>query len=329
MESLRAEEAALTAAIGEVRAVRQQADADRGDAEDALNSRTEKQTGLYIALSEARKDADTQATFADSCAEQAGKAEADAAAAQERIAALTERLVPFMTVGFLLLCGAVLILRRERLPDAVAAILREAFSPANAGAAAGGGVGGFLLTRAVRVGVMRGLVSNEAGCGTAPMAHAAADTDSPATQGVLGMLEVFVDTVLLCSITALTVLVGDTGYTAFGADGAACARAAFTSVLGDWVGGVFGISVFLFALASAFCWAHYGMTCVGYLRARRPGTGLCWRMLFTLAFCSALILGALMAPSLAWTLADAAIAAMTMLNLSCLLLGAREIATAR
>ena len=90
MESLRAEEAALTAAIGEVRAVRQQADADRGDAEDALNSRTEKQTGLYIALSEARKDADTQATFADSCAEQAGKAEADAAAAQERIAALTE-----------------------------------------------------------------------------------------------------------------------------------------------------------------------------------------------------------------------------------------------
>lgn len=246
-----------------------------------------------------------------------------------RIAALTKRLVPFMTVGFLLLCGAVLILRRERLPDAAAAILREAFSPANAGAAAGGGVGGFLLTRAVRVGVMRGLVSNEAGCGTAPMAHAAADTDSPATQGVLGMLEVFVDTVLLCSITALTVLVGDTGYTAFGADGAACARAAFTSVLGDWAGGVFGISVFLFALASAFCWAHYGMTCVGYLRARRPGTGLCWRMLFTLAFCSALILGALMAPSLAWTLADAAIAAMTMLNLSCLLLGAREIATAR
>ena len=69
-----------------------------------------------------------------------------------RIAALTERLVPFMTVGFLLLCGAVLILRRERLPDAVAAILREAFSLANAGAAAGGGVGGFLLTRAVRVG---------------------------------------------------------------------------------------------------------------------------------------------------------------------------------
>ena len=246
-----------------------------------------------------------------------------------RIAALTERLVPFMTVGFLLLCGAVLILRRERLPGAVAAILREAFSPANAGAAAGGGVGGFLLTRAVRVGVMRGLVSNEAGCGTAPMAHAAADTDSPATQGVLGMLEVFVDTVLLCSITALTVLVGDTGYTAFGADGAACARAAFTSVLGNWAGGVFGISVFLFALASAFCWAHYGMTCVGYLRARRPGTGLCWRMLFTLAFCSALILGALMAPSLAWTLADAAIAAMTILNLSCLLLGAREIAAAR
>ncbi len=242
-----------------------------------------------------------------------------------RIAALTERLVPFMTVGFLLLCDAVLFLRRERLPGAAAAILRNAFVPSGVG----GGVSGFLLARAVRVGVMRGLVSNEAGCGTAPMAHAAADTDSPATQGVLGMLEVFTDTVLLCSITALTVLVSDTGYTAFGADGAACARAAFTSVLGDWAGGVFGVAVLLFALASAFCWAHYGLTCVGYLRARRPGAGQGGRIPFTCVFCAALVLGSVIAPALAWTLADAAIAAMTFLNLSCLLLGAREIADAR
>ena len=90
MESLRAEEASLTAAIDEIKAVRRRADEERGDAEDALNRRNEKQTELYIALSETRKDADTQAAFADSCAEQADKAEADAAAAGQRIAALTE-----------------------------------------------------------------------------------------------------------------------------------------------------------------------------------------------------------------------------------------------
>ena len=220
-----------------------------------------------------------------------------------------------------------LYLRRERLPGVFVTILRDAFSPDRADARVGG-VGGFLLARSMRVGVMRGLVSNEAGCGTAPMAHAAADTDSPATQGVLGMLEVFVDTVLLCGITALTILVSDTGYDSFGADGAACARSAFTSVLGEWSGVLFGISMFLFALASAFCWAHYGMTCVGYLHGRRPGTGRGGRLLFTGAFCAALVLGAVMAPSLAWTLADMAIAAMTVLNLCFLWMGAREIAGA-
>lgn len=90
IETLRAEEKALTTAVGEIRAVREQANADRGDAEDAMNRRTEKQTSLYIALSEARKDADTQATFAESCAEQAEKAGSEAKAAQEKIQALTE-----------------------------------------------------------------------------------------------------------------------------------------------------------------------------------------------------------------------------------------------
>lgn len=236
-----------------------------------------------------------------------------------RIATLTERLVPVMTVGFLVLCTAVLILRRERLPSAVSDILKGAFSLSGVG---GGGCG-FLVSRALRVGVMRGLVSNEAGCGTAPMAHAAADATSPAAQGVLGMVEVFVDTVLLCSVTALTILVSDSGYTSFGADGAACARCAFTSVLGEWAGYPFSVAMLLFALGSAFCWAHYGMTCVAYLGAGRSRAG---RGLFTVLFCGALLLGACAAPELAWSLADAAIALMTVLNLCFLWLGAGEVA---
>lgn len=238
-----------------------------------------------------------------------------------RIPRLTERLVPIMTVGFLILCAAVLILRRERLPGALRDIIKGAFSVESAGA---GGLG-FLLSRGLRVGVMRGLVSNEAGCGTAPMAHAAADTDSAAAQGILGMVEVFVDTVLLCSITALTIMVSDTGYTAFGADGAACARSAFTSVLGEGAGYGFAVAVLLFALGSVFCWAHYGLTCVGYLCARHPGREGAARVLFICVFCLTLVLGSRTAPGVAWELADAAIACMTVLNLAFLWVGRREI----
>lgn len=238
-----------------------------------------------------------------------------------RIARLTERLVPIMTAGFLILCAAVLILRHERLPGALRDIMKGAFSIESAGA---GGLG-FLLSRGMRVGVMRGLVSNEAGCGTAPMAHAAADTDSGAVQGILGMVEVFVDTVLLCSVTALTIMVSDTGYTAFGADGAACARSAFTSVLGEGAGYGFAVAVLLFALGSAFCWAHYGLTCVGYLCIRHPGKENSARVLFVCVFCLTLVLGSVTAPDVAWKLADAAIACMTMLNLAFLWVGRREI----
>lgn len=237
------------------------------------------------------------------------------------IARLTERLVPLMTVGFLILCAAVLILRRERLPGALWDILKGAFSAESAGA---GGLG-FLLSRGLRIGVMRGLVSNEAGCGTAPMAHAAADTDSAAAQGILGMVEVFVDTVLLCSITALTILVSDTGYTAFGEDGAACARNAFTSVLGEGAGYGFAVAVLLFALGSAFCWVHYGLTCVGYLCGRRPEREKTARVLFICVFCGTLVAGSVTAPDVAWELADAAIACMTVLNLIFLWVGRREI----
>lgn len=238
-----------------------------------------------------------------------------------RIARLTERLVPLMTVGFLILCAAVLILRRERLPGAVRDILKGAFSAESAGA---GGLG-FLLSRGLRIGIMRGLVSNEAGCGTAPMAHAAADTDSAAAQGILGMVEVFVDTVLLCSITALTILVSDTGYTAFGEDGAACARNAFTSVLGEGAGYGFAVAVLLFALGSAFCWVHYGLTCVGYLCRRRTEREKTARVLFICGFCGTLVAGSVTAPDVAWELADAAIACMTVLNLIFLWVGRREI----
>ncbi|MBQ4111509.1 MAG: alanine:cation symporter family protein [Clostridia bacterium] len=238
-----------------------------------------------------------------------------------RISALTEKLVPFMTVAFLVVTLAVLYLRRERIPGALAMIGRDALNPVGVG----GGLVGFLTARGVRFGVMRGLVSNEAGCGTAPMAHASADTDLPARQGLFGLVEVFVDTVLLCTLTALCILVSDSGPAAFGEDVTRTAQAAFSSVLGGWAGGFFALSIFLFGVATVICWAHYGMTCVDYLlphgRGRGGGKG-CYILLLT----ASLIVGAVATPSLAWGLADVAISLMTLLNLMVLMALHREVA---
>ena len=237
-----------------------------------------------------------------------------------RVSSLTEKLVPFMTVGFLAVCIAVLILRRDRIPAALESIWKDAFSTKEMGA----GVLGFLTARGIRFGVMRGLVSNEAGCGTAPMAHASAHIDLPARQGLFGLVEVFVDTVLLCSVTALCILISDSGPMAYGEDVTRTAQAAFSSVLGEWASAFFGVSILLFAVATVVSWSHYGMTCVRYLfsvgKGRRTAEGV-----YVVVLAASLVLGSVTAPALAWTVADAAIATMTILNLGVLVLLRNEV----
>ncbi len=234
-----------------------------------------------------------------------------------RISALTEKLVPLMTAGFLLACLAVIFLRRERIGEALAAVWRDVCTPAGIG----GGIGGFLLSRGVRYGVMRGLVSNEAGCGTAPMAHVTADTDIPATQGLFGIIEVLVDTVLLCTVTALAILVSDSGYAAYGEDAVRTAQAAFSSVLGGWADAFFALAILCFGVATVLCWTHYGVTATGYL-----SEGPMAKRGFLVIYAGALVVGSTTAPALAWTLADAAIGLMTLSNLAVLLLMHREVA---
>lgn len=238
-----------------------------------------------------------------------------------RISALTEKIVPLMTLGFLGLCAAVLILRYDRIGQAV----RDIFSSAFYFSGVGGGVVGFLTSGAVRYGVMRGLVSNEAGCGTAPMAHAAADTESPAAQGVLGLVEVFVDTVLLCTVTALAILVSDSGYQAFGEDGVRTAQAAFSSVLGEFAGWFFAVAILFFGLATILCWAHYGMTSVRAMLSRHANWQVAGEKLFPWLYAATVIAGALIAPSGVWTLADGALGIMTVMNLLVLLFMHREV----
>jgi AGCS family alanine or glycine:cation symporter len=108
-----------------------------------------------------------------------------------------------MTLGYIILSVAVLVLRSDDLAEIFSMIFKDAFS-LKAGTF---GIGGFFLSKSVRFGTMRGLVSNEAGCGTAPTAHAVSDCKEPARQGVFGIFEVFVDTIVLCTLTALVVII--------------------------------------------------------------------------------------------------------------------------
>ena len=232
------------------------------------------------------------------------------------ISALTEYLVPIMTAGYVILSAFVLFLRRDALGDAFGAIFRDAFCAESVG----GGVIGFLTSQALRTGTMRGLLSNEAGCGTAPTAHAAADAVSAPVQGVWGIVEVFVDTILLCTATALVILVSFPEVELLGGDGVMMTIRAYSVVLGGWSEWFFCAAILCFGYATLLCWANYGAECVRFLSRKKR-----WRYLYFLAFGICIVAGAVCAPNSVWDVADFAIAALTTVNLFMLILMRREI----
>ena len=227
---------------------------------------------------------------------------------------LTERIVPFMTLGFGVISLVAILLRADRVPSAFESIIRSAFTAD----AAVGGVFGFLTSRALRFGVMRGLVSNEAGCGTSPMAHAAAEESSPASQGVWGIFEVFVDTVILCTATALVIIVSDVS---LATDSYMSITAgAYSAILGRPAEYFMAVAVTFFGFATVVCWADYGMECARYFSRSR------WaRYAFAAIYCFAIVLGGIINSDVMWQLADVSIGVITLINTLCLVLGRREI----
>ena len=235
------------------------------------------------------------------------------------VSAFSEKTVPLMTVGYILLSIAVLVARHEYIGDAFVAIFEDAFSFNSAA----GGVLGFLVSRGLKAGTMRGLMSNEAGCGTAPTAHAAAECESPAAQGFWGIFEVFVDTILLCTLTALVIIVATLGggnILSFGDDPMMMAIKAYSSVLGSWSEYYMAISVLLFAFATIVCWAHYGKESLSYITQKRAPT-----VIYLVIFCLFIFLGAVSAPSWAWLAADLALGIMTVINLAVIVPQASEV----
>jgi AGCS family alanine or glycine:cation symporter len=236
----------------------------------------------------------------------------------KRISGATNKIVPFMTLLFCLLSVAALIIRSERIPNAIAEIMTSAFDFEATSIL--GGIGGFFISRSVRLGVMRGLISNEAGAGTSPMAHSASSTDSPVEQGFLGIIEVLIDTVFLCTLTALVILVSYPEVERFGDNSVMMTVSAYSAALGDWADPVMCGLVLLFGLATVFCQCFYGQACLSYLTKSKAA-----KIILTVAYGTAAIVASRTPPGSVWGLADLSIGIMTLINISLLILERKRI----
>ena len=229
----------------------------------------------------------------------------------ERIAAVSSALVPAMALLYLGSGCAVLLYHWDRIPGALGLIFSCALSPA---AAAGGGAG-WTVSAALRCGVARGVFTNEAGLGTSAMAHGAAQVDHPARQGMWGIFEVFLSTLLVCTVTALVILVSGVWNPAApdALTGAPLTAAAFGSVLGRFGQGAVALSLLLFAFSSILGWSYYGEQCLEFLSGGRL------LPVYRTVFLLCTLAGAVWSAQMIWQLVDLCNALMALPNLLALL----------
>ena len=222
----------------------------------------------------------------------------------KRIGKVTELLVPFMALFYIGGGIVILVLHAEKLPAVFALVFESAFS----GTAAAGGFAGSTIAMALRYGIARGLFSNEAGLGSAPMVHAAAQTDHPVRQGLYGIFEVFVDTLLICTVTGLVILVTDSWTS--GSTGAALSVRAFeTGLPGTWGDIVVTGGLILFAYSTVIGWSYYGETGVVYLFGSKAAIP------YRIAWLVFIYLGSVGSLHLIWDVADTLNGLMAIPNL--------------
>lgn len=228
-------------------------------------------------------------------------------------AKVSEKLVPVMAVGYVAACMAVLLLFPQKILPAFRLIITEAFSTQ----AAVGGIGGTVMLRAMECGVSRGIFTNEAGLGCSVMAYGESQGAEPGKQGCWGILQVFIDTIVMCTLSALAILVS--GALSTGKDGAALSTACFTSVFGGWGKGFVCISITLFAFATMIAWSAYGQKALEYLVGNRFRSG--YRVLFAVAA----VLGCQLGLNAVWNLCDSFNGLMAIPNIVALFLLSGEI----
>ena len=214
----------------------------------------------------------------------------------KRISNFTGVFVPFMAIFYLIFAVWVIIANRAYLPEAFLSIFKSAFGLQSAA----GGVAGFAVSRAISVGVSRGVFTNEAGMGSAPIAHASSDVKDPIAQGMWGVIEVFLDTIVVCTVTALVVLTSGVYRGGTPLDGVALTTAAFQEVLGGFGSKFVAISVTLFAFATIIGWSYYGDAALKFLTGDRRFPSYVYKALFA----GSILIGALANLGLVWSLAD-------------------------
>ena len=221
-----------------------------------------------------------------------------------RIGLVAERLVPFAAAAYLLLGLGVLIARASALPAAFGTIVQGAFSPK---AVTGCFIGSAFS--ALRIGVSRGVFTNEAGMGTASIAHASAQVRHPAQQGLMGIMEVFLDTIVICTMTALVILVSGVPIP-YGVDvGVSLTTEAFSTVYGDWVSVLIAGALCCFAFATVLGWGLYGARCAQFLFGPNA-----WRR-FVLLQAATVVLGAVLNTGTVWILSETVNGLMAIPNL--------------
>lgn len=226
----------------------------------------------------------------------------------KRIGKVASKLVPLMGLAYVMGASIIIFQRFDSVPTALKLIVNDAFT----GTAAAGGFAGAGIMAAIRFGVARGVFSNEAGLGTAPIAHAAAKTNDPVRQGKIAMLGTFIDTLVICTMTALVIIL--TGSWTSGQTGASLSAHAFAMGLPGYGNYVVSFGLAIFALTTLLGWSYYGERCAAYILGVKciPWYRVAWVLVIPL--------GAVMDLELLWLLADVLNGLMAIPNLIALLL---------
>ena len=211
----------------------------------------------------------------------------------KRIAKVTEKLVPFMAIVYIVLAIGVVVLNIQNVPAVFGSIFYGAFNPA---AVTGGVVGSFFLS--MTKGVSRGIFSNEAGLGTGSIAHACADTKDPVKQGFFGIFEVFADTIIICTLTALVILCSGVSITFGEAAGAELTISGFTSTYGNWVSIFTAVAMCCFAFSTIIGWGLYGARCAEFVFSAKIVKP------FMVVYSLMAIVGATIDLGLVWSISD-------------------------
>lgn len=227
----------------------------------------------------------------------------------KRIGRVTEKLVPFMALFYIVLAIGVVALNLERVPQVFHDIVYGAFNPRSV---TGGVVGSFFMS--MKKGVARGIFSNEAGLGTGSIAHACADTRKPVKQGFFGIFEVFTDTILICTLTALVILCSGASVTYGAAAGAELTIQGFTVTYGSWVSVFIAVAMCCFAFSTIIGWGLYGARCMEFLFSEKM------ILPFMIVYALVAIIGATMDLGLLWSIAETFNGLMAIPNLIALFL---------